>query len=574
MVGAGILIHSVFLPPDTLVQTLRIPNPAPYILIESNSLNRISARQTISVEGGASGVVYSTNGKSATPKPTPANSTEAVIAWGRRADVFGYVGGMSYDTVSAVGQSGRLTYKHTQGTEISSPNPFGSDMWIEEVQGLGVVQTDVTLPQGSVLLIATDGTLPAPKSITVTWRMEIDNTVPRNLFYGGLALAVAGGALFFIGWWSERRQRRHRQGRMPRRPKPPRWRPSRRRELPAKTRRGRHALGFVATAVLVPTFLSGCSLVPSIVSDPEPTVRPPSRSIAMTAEQFDAVLADITATLAKADEQKAHQIAADRVGGPALRFRSAQYTIQKVAKSLVKPFSIPDGTVRLFLPQRTSEWPRSVLAVIDDDTNEKAPSVAVILTQSSARDNYRMVYAVALEPGARIPSVAAADQGASVLYGETTLLAYTPQQVAEAYGKLLLKGKQSATAGMFESDSLQQQIGAKAKEKRANQLGDTAKFTWKESVTRDNPIVFATTDASALVAVTVAESEIVTPAKSGSAITATGAVEAILGSATSMKGISAEYQYQLLFYVPALGSTEKVRLLGYSYALTSAKKLN
>jgi hypothetical protein len=43
--------------------------------------------------------------------------------------------------------------------------------------------------------------------------------------------------------------------------------------------------------------------------------------------------------------------------------------------------------------------------------------------------------------------------------------------------------------------------------------------------------------------------------------------------AGSMRGIEANYQYQLLFYVPALGSSEKIRLLGYSYALTSARKL-
>jgi hypothetical protein len=40
-----------------------------------------------------------------------------------------------------------------------------------------------------------------------------------------------------------------------------------------------------------------------------------------------------------------------------------------------------------------------------------------------------------------------------------------------------------------------------------------------------------------------------------------------------MKGIEANYQYQLLFYVPALSSQEKIRLLGYSYALTAAHKL-
>jgi hypothetical protein len=59
----------------------------------------------------------------------------------------------------------------------------------------------------------------------------------------------------------------------------------------------------------------------------------------------------------------------------------------------------------------------------------------------------------------------------------------------------------------------------------------------------------------------------------GAAITTTGAVKVLSTITSSMTGIEADYQYQLLFYVPSLGSTEKIRLLGYSYALTSALKL-
>jgi len=65
----------------------------------------------------------------------------------------------------------------------------------------------------------------------------------------------------------------------------------------------------------------------------------------------------------------------------------------------------------------------------------------------------------------------------------------------------------------------------------------------------------------------------VRPAIAGAAITATGAVKVLAEVTSSMTGIEANYQYQLLFYVPALGSAEKIRLLGYSYALTSARKL-
>jgi hypothetical protein len=195
------------------------------------------------------------------------------------------------------------------------------------------------------------------------------------------------------------------------------------------------------------------------------------------------------------------------------------------------------------------------------------------MTQASARDNYKVNYSVALEPGVKIPSVSSPEAGAGVLYGETELLSVTPAQAVERYGDLLIKGDKSEFVGEFDGDSLQTQIGAASKSKRAKKLGKTAKFTWKDSITDDVPLVFATAEGGALVAVTLQENEIVRPAIAGAAITATGAVKVLAEVTSSMTGIEANYQYQLLFYVPALGSSEKIRLLGYSYALTSARKL-
>ena len=149
----------------------------------------------------------------------------------------------------------------------------------------------------------------------------------------------------------------------------------------------------------------------------------------------------------------------------------------------------------------------------------------------------------------------------------------TPTQAIEHYGDLLISGTKSAFANDFAGDSLQTQIGADSKAKRIKELGQTAKFTWKDSSTDDVPLVFATAESGALMMVTLQEKEIVKPAVPGAAITTTGAVKVLSTITSSMTGIEADYQYQLLFYVPSLGSTEKIRLLGYSYALTSALKL-
>ncbi len=571
MVGAGILIHSVFLPPSTMSQSISLKDPAPITVIDSSSLNRISSTQTITVQGGAAGTIYVQSANSA-PVAEQATSDRVVLAWGRKPDVMAYIGNVSYQSIEAAPKTGELTASKVAGTEISTPDPYGSDLWVEQFKATKNLSHDVTTPKGNLIVIATDGALPAPKKITITWKMDIDHSVPTNLFYGGLIIATIGGIFYYLGWWTDRRKHRHRQGRMPKAPRPPRWRPTRR-PLAPRRRHGRRALPFIAIGLAFPVVLSGCSAFPSLTNEPLPVSKASPRGVAVTAPQFDRILASMTTTLAKADEQRAENIASIRLEGAALRFRVAQYKVHGQSKSLGIPFAIPNGKVRLLLPQKTTSWPRSVFAVIDDTANAKAPSVAVILTQNSARENYKLVYSVALEPGAKIPSVPSADSGAAVLHGETELLSVTPAQAIEHYGDLLLHGDASEFAKQFETDSLQKQIGAAAKAKRAKQLGRTAKFSWKESIAPDVPLEFATAQAGALVAVTLQEAETVKPATAGAAITATGAVKILAGITSSMKGIQANYEYQLLFYVPALGSSEKIRLLGYSYALTSAHKL-
>jgi hypothetical protein len=571
MITAGMLIHSVFLPTPTITQSITLSDPAPVTVIDTTSLNRISSTQTISVQGGASGTVYIENPEGA-PTTTTAESERIVLAWGRKADVMAFIGNVSYQEIVARGEEGTLSAEKVVGTEVAIPDPAGSDLWFVEVEAEQFLAQDVTTPKGSLLLVTTDGALPAPQSLTITWKMDIDHSVSTNLFYGGLILAIVGGVFYYLGWWADRRKHRHRQGRMPRRPRPPRWRPART-PLAPRRRHGRRALPFIAIGLALPVVLSGCSVFPSPIVEPIPTTQALPRGVAVTAEQVDQILTKVRATLAAADEQRAENVAATRLEGSALRFRAAQYKVQKQDRDLGATFVIPEGQVRLLLPQRTNEWPRSVFAVIDDGTDATAPSVAVVLTQASPRDNYKVSYSVALEPGAIIPSVAAAEAGAAVIRGETELLSVTPTQAVEYYGDLLLNGDESPYFTLFDADSLQSQIGAKSKAKRARDLGKTARFSWKDSITEDVPLVFATAEAGGIVAVTLQESETVRPASAGAAITATGAVKILAGVTSSMRGIQANYQYQLLFYVPALGSSEKIRLLGYSYALTSARKL-
>jgi hypothetical protein len=54
----------------------------------------------------------------------------------------------------------------------------------------------------------------------------------------------------------------------------------------------------------------------------------------------------------------------------------------------------------------------------------------------------------------------------------------------------------------------------------------------------------------------------------GRSLKLTGALKALAGIELAPKPINATYQFQLLFFVPAIGSTEKISLVGYSENLT------
>ncbi|MFM6967734.1 MAG: hypothetical protein ACKOWN_02235 [Microbacteriaceae bacterium] len=558
--AGSLVIRHFFSDPDTLTQTIELTGEAPLIVIDGEELGRISVNHSVTATF--------TDGAEA--------DLDVVVGRGRTLDLLAWVGSASYHFITVDDTTGELTDSLVSGLEPEVPSPSGSDLLVEEWDGIGTVTAPMIIDNDQSVIIASDGTNPAPSSITIIWNLAVDRTISTIMLYLAAASGFVGLVAFLWGLWRERRQRRHRQGRMPRAPKPPRWRPKRPGFLGAKPhegRRGRRMLGMVAGVGLIPAILAGCAPAESVQPTPTPVETGDQPYVAMTAQQFQRILDSITGTLEAADEKRATNIAATRLQGAALRFREATYRVKGVSPDLGTLFTIPDGTVNLLLPQQTEGWPRSVFAIVDDTTSETAPSVAIILTQDGPRSNYHVDYTFALEPGVIMPEVPSTEFGTAVLPEDTQLLSASPAIVAEQYGDLLLRGKESDFAPLFVNDTLQEQIGAPAKSDRQTKMTGKAQFSWIESVTDDPPVVFATSDAGAMIAVTIRESEIVKPVKNGSAISTEGAVRVMSGRSSSLRGIQANYEYQLLMYVPPLGTTDQIKLLGYSYALVSANDL-
>ncbi len=564
---AGVLGRTLLAPADTVSRSISFEDPAALIVVDASVVNTVSRKQEYSVVGGATGMVPS-DPNNLLSDLVSATDDSVVIAYGRTADVRAWVATTTYESVSVDEVSHELTSETVSGTTDFAPNPFGADIWEFDSQAAGVLSESVVLPDDYSIVIATDGALPAPSELTIMWKLPIDLTVSTIIMLIGFAVGAVGIGFFAWQFFNDKRGRRYRQGRMPKAPKGPRWRP--RSVIPIPGRGRRAVRKFVVISALVPLALTGCSSV-----DPNPTPTPtvseePAPFVAVTEKQFARIIQNAAATMAIADENRDETLAATRLTGPALKFRAIAYRLRAANKNLGDPFVIPAGPVRVVLPQQTDTWPRSVFAIVDDAGNPDSPSVAMILEQNSPRENYLISYVVALEPSVVVPEVPSAELGTARLDPETALISQSPKAVIDAYADVMVNGVDSEFATTFSEDTLQEQVGAAAKAARAKELGASARFSWKEQAGDFDPVVLATTNAGALVAMTFIESETVKPKEQGAAITTSGAVKVLSGKANSVNGVTAQYEYQVLFYVPQIGSPDRVRLLGYSYSLIRA----
>jgi hypothetical protein len=296
---------------------------------------------------------------------------------------------------------------------------------------------------------------------------------------------------------------------------------------------------------------------------------------AATKQQITRIVQRVAYVAKRADDARDAKLAEQRFTGAALDLRAANYTIRGKDSDVDAPPTISGEQVCVALPQQTDSWPRTVFAVVAEDCDAKSAPQALTLVQDSARDDYKVAYDVSLEAAAKIPSLAPTSIGAALLASNTKLLAIAPDEIAKAYGDILSKDKDSSYASLFQADGdgLRSTIGKAYKDKKSESLPDTAKIEYSSEVPDDSAVAIATDGAGALVSADLNEVEKVTPTAAGAEVNTEGAVKALSGVDSSTKGISATYGVQLLFYVPPVGTDDKVVLLGFTQGLTAASEV-
>lgn len=559
MVGFGIAQRTILAQPDKVTLSASVDSDATVTVIDGATLNSFDGSQTLTVSGPG----------------------QVFAAYGRTSDVLAWIGDTTYTAVSRDAESGELVSETVVGTETEVPNPNGSDLWLDDYVKDGELTLTVNVPEDISFIIASDGVEPAPSDIAVAW--PIDNSTPwaGPLIVGG-ALVLLLGIGFLLWATHHMRSTRGPRRKMPKVPKKPVYKPVRKPVEPTASgrRRGMIAVPVVLVGALTlagcsPDFWPGGSAGPT----PEPSASVPAGAElsppAVTVRQVERIVAKISAVVAEADEARDAALLETRFDGPALELRLTNYTIRGNDPAQPGLPTIPEGPVKLTLPQQTESWPRTVFAVIQDDKDATIPPVALMLVQEDPRSDYKVTYAITLEASAVLPDVAPASVGAARLPADTGLLAMTPTEVVEAYGEILMKDVESTSYLAFEAegDTLRQSVGLAAKNDLKASLPTTATMSFTNGVGPGPVIALATNDAGAIVAVNLLEATTVAPVEAGAAVNPTGQVKALSGLTVTQKGVVATYSDQLLFYVPPAGSNAKIVLLGYSTGLITATEI-
>lgn len=557
---------------------------ASYLVIDSTVLRANPGLQSVEASGGSA----------------------AFVGYGRDTDVIGWLGSSSYATVTYDPETNALALGPVVSPAPANPddpnaapatpptitNPSGNDMWLDERVGKTTASLSANIADGMAVLVAADGSSAIPPKLAVSWPLPPATFLwlnDDNLIFLGGGLAIIG--LFLYLWalshWRNQQGPR-RRGRMPKPPRPRRYSPQDSPSISAAPkgrrgqprRRGRVAFVSVGLSSVMALGLSACTspYETGVVVD-----TPTASSSASTAEllppvvteaQLKRILSEISTTVAKADETSDRDLLRTRMSGGALATRMATYSMHATDATIPMPAPIGDVPLTFVMPQAADTWPRSVMVVSQNSADTQAATTAIVLVQNSARENYKIDYLITLEPDAYVPETAPAEEGSPLVAPDTKLLAIAPQDLALAYGDVLLNGNASPYYGLFDlsSDTLITQVGHDYKVNKAASIADRASLSFTEQKGAGKDVALATLDSGAIAAVTLDEVEAVSPLLNGAAVLPEGQQKALLGT-NATSGIRSVYTLQLVFYIPPIGSDSKIRLLGFTQGLTSATGL-
>ncbi|MEH0109249.1 hypothetical protein V6N00_05935 [Tersicoccus sp. MR15.9] len=590
---AGIGMRTWWLPPATLSASAPAPSAAAPVTVIEGGVADLGRRTDVTVSVKGAGAF--------------------TVAQGRASDVDAWVGRAAHTTVT--GRDGRLTAKPTAG-EARVPDPSGADLFVSAQRATGELSRPWTTPAAGdwALLLTADGSAAAPTDVTVSWHNDQSTPWAAPLIILGAIALVAGLALLIL----RRRgpaapaSRRGRHAAVPA-PAPRRGATgrttaassgaassgaassdarsggttSRRGVLPVRpvvvsSVAGVLAAGLLPTGCVTAaqaadspsTSLTGAATtvpsttVPSTATSTSAATDLDSADVALQPHQVDRIMASVASVVGRAYGARSAAGLQARMAGGALTERTANYRIRAKAPTYRAPARIDAGPVLVPMITTSPTWPRTVVLV----TRAAASTVPQILTltQTSPRENYRVVSAVGLLPGTTFPqagsdAVAVRPLDPSRADGLTS----TPRAALTSVAAVLTAGRTAYTGAVAKNPFVDQLIAGQAAAVKAN---PSARISGRHTPDATQTRVLQTSDRGALVIGTLRNAVSVTPKDRNGRLTLRSELAALAGTGQSRTPVDIAYGESVVLYVPPAGSHEAVQVIGAAQELLSVTR--
>lgn len=573
MIGAGIAQRTVLQGPTTLTQSVEVTGDVPYVLIDGAVLGSNEGTQTLRAQGD--GAIFAAYAR-----------TSDLTTWLEKAEY----ARLTLDSDGAI-VSETVPQAEPPADDAAALTPVDSDLWLDQFQQDDLLITQLQLPEDMSVLVATDGTAAAPSELTLSWPTGAATPWAGPLIVGGSLLLLAGLVLYVLGVRHARRSRGPRRKGLPLPVTEPidlaveseekgviSSSPTRR-----SLTRGKRSFAILPVVAVSALLFSGCSADawPQLVGSPTPSATPSiivpddQGSPAVTQAQAERIVSRVAAQVATADESNDAAAAGLRLDGAALAARDTNYRLRTAVPESASLDPIPTSGIKVLLPEAFDGWPRTFFAVVGAGAD--TPDTILSVTQQDAWSDYKVTYIADLAADTSL-NLAPDYVGAVSIDPESPFLLIPPAQLAGAYADILDKGTDSEFAPLFDvdTDAFRTQVAAN----RASRLdsfnqsaAETGSLAFAAAAGDTEPVALATLDSGAIVAVSVNETDTVTPTTSDAVIKLDDSptVKALAGVTQSASGFTTTFMDQLFFFVPAQSSTQRIQFLGYSSSILDVK---
>ncbi|WP_184737156.1 hypothetical protein [Arthrobacter sp. AZCC_0090] len=514
-----------------------------------------------------------------------------VLAVGRPDDVDAWVGKTAHNSVTGVSEDGKsLQVAGTDG-EATAPSPAGSDLWAETENANGQLDYTFTPPASGnwSLLLASDGTKPAPSSVSVTFPNDATMPWAVPLIVIGAILLVAGAALPFVNKFTRGRGK----GVGPSDPsggenadenteadKGTTDQGATDEDIAGDTKKSTGSgpalrVSVVAAAVaaaLVGGTAAGAQASETPSPSGSPTASPSGISGApavpvLVDTQLKRILEQVASAVAAGDAARDAAKLAPRVDGAELQVRTQNYKIRSQVATHEARMPVRSSKLlgSVITNQRT--WPRTVIAVTQGDGNV-VPQV-LTLVQASPRENYKLKSASPLQPGTSFPAIPLGGTQ-QLAAGDKSGLQYSGTEALAALGDRLTKADSTFKDKLVEGTNSPYIADVLDYQASTVKSGANGTFTFTHTPTPADTAVFRTSDGGAVVVGKLDFDFTSKPKADGDTLTVDKAAAVLAGGDSTKVGLVQTFAESVAVYIPPAGSTAPMKLVAAVRGLVGA----